>query len=188
MRSGLVPDFVAKLREREAVTALALEFLILTAARSGEVIGMTWGEVRLQEKLWTVPAARMKAGRSHEVSLSDRAVVILQRVAGLSAQAPNEFVFQGQRRNQPLSNMALEMLLRRMKVEATVHGFRSSFRDWAGDETHFPSEVAEAALAHAVGSKTEQAYRRGSAPAKRRELMDAWAEYCGTSHVAAAPA
>ncbi|PWB82728.1 MAG: integrase [Methylocystaceae bacterium] len=188
MRYGLVPIFVTRLRKREAVTALALEFLILTAARSGEVIGMTWGEVRLQEKLWTVPATRMKSGCPHEVPLSDRAVAILQRVAGLSSQAPDEFVFQGQRRNQPLSNMSLEMLLRRMKVDVTVHGFRSSFRDWAGDETHFPSEVAEAALAHAVGSKTEQAYRRGSALAKRRELMDAWAEYCGTSCVAVAPA
>ncbi len=150
MQYGLVPDFVARLREREAVAAIALEFLILTAARSGEIIGMTWDEVRLQEKLWTVPAARMKAGRPHEVPLSDRAVEILRRVAGLSAQAPDEFVFQGQRRNRPLSNMAIEMLLRRMKVGVTAHGFRSTFRDWAGDHTGFPREVAEAALVAAV--------------------------------------
>lgn len=183
-----IPAFVARLSEREAVAALALEFLILTAARSGEVIGMPWGEVDFSASLWTVPKERMKGGREHRVPLSDRAIKILRRVAGLSSQAPDQFVFQGQRRDQPLSDMALEMLLRRMKVDVTVHGFRSSFRDWTGDCTAFPREVAEAALAHAVGDKSEQAYRRGSALAKRRELMDAWAEYCGTARAAGAPA
>lgn len=177
MRYGMVPVFVAKLREREGVTALALEFLILTAARTGEVIGMPWGEVDFSASLWTIPKTRMKGGREHTVPLSDRAVEILQRVAALSSGQPDDFVFPGQCRDQPLSNMSMEMLLRRMKVDVTVHGFRSSFRDWVGEETHFPSEVAEAALAHAVGSKTERAYRRGSALAKRRELMESWAQF-----------
>jgi integrase len=168
---------MARLREREAMTALALEFLILTAARTNEVRGMTWSEVSRSEKLWTVPAMRMKSGREHEVPLSPRAIEILERVAGL-ANAPDEYVFQGKRRDQPLSNMGLEMLLRRMKVGVTVHGFRSSFRDWTGDCTHFPREVAEAALAHAVGDKAEHAYRRKTALAKRKKLMNAWAAYC----------
>lgn len=172
-----IPGFMARLREREAMTALALEFLILTAARTNEVRGMTWSEVSRSEKLWTVPAMRMKSGREHEVPLSPRAIEILERVAGL-ANAPDEYVFQGKRRDQPLSNMGFEMLLRRMKVRVTVHGFRSSFRDWTGDCTHFPREVAEAALAHAVGDKAEHAYRRKTALAKRKKLMNAWAAYC----------
>jgi integrase len=174
MAYGDVPAFIGKLREREAIAALALEFLILMAARTGEVIGARWPEIDLAGRLWIVPAARMKAGREHRVPLSGRA--ILERLAEART---GEFVFPGQRRGKPLSSMALEMVLRRMKLEGvTVHGFRSAFRDWAGDRTSFAREVAEAALAHAAGNATEQAYRRGDALEKRRKLMDAWAAFC----------
>ncbi|RTL86058.1 MAG: site-specific integrase [Hyphomicrobiales bacterium] len=171
-----LPAFVAALREREALAALALEFAILTAARSGEVLNARWDEIDLAGKVWTVPAIRMKAGRVHRIPLSGRAVEILGR---LSEARTGEYVFPGHREKRPLSNLAMTMLTRRMGVEGvTVHGFRSAFRDWAGNETHFAREVAEAALAHVVGDKAEQAYRRGDALEKRRELMDAWARYC----------
>jgi integrase len=163
-----VPAFVASLREREAIAAMALEFCILTAARSGEVLGARWPEVDFEAKVWTVPAARTKAGREHRSPLSLPALAILER---LSEARTGEFVFAGQRPGKPLSVMALEMVLRRMKVEgATVHGFRSAFGDWAGDCTHFSRKVAEAALAHVAGDATERAYRRGDALEKRREL------------------
>ncbi|MGH6936727.1 MAG: tyrosine-type recombinase/integrase, partial [Methylocella sp.] len=168
-----VPAFMAALREREAMAALALAFLILTAARSGEVLGARWAEIDLAAKVWTIPATRMKAGREHWVSLSSRALAILER---LGEAKTGEFVFPGQRHGKPLSPMSLEMMLRRMKVEgATVHGFRSAFRGWAGETTPFPREIAEAALAHVSGDSTERAYRRGDALEKRRELMQAWA-------------
>jgi integrase len=171
-----VATFIADLRQREATAALALELSILTAARSGEVLGMQWSEIDLDKKVWTVPAKRMKAGREHRVPLSARAIAILRQLEKLKA---GEFVFPGQARNKPLSNMAMEMVLRRMNVEdATVHGFRSSFRDWAGNVSNFPREVVETALAHVIGDKAEQAYRRGDALEKRRKLMDAWASYC----------
>jgi integrase len=171
-----VAPFIAKLREREATSALALELCILTAARSGEILGMRWSEVDLNRKIWTVPADRMKAGREHRVPLSPRAVAILRKLEKLKT---GEFVFPGQTRNKPLSNMAMEMVLRRMKIEdATVHGFRSSFRDWAGNVSNFPREITETALAHVIGDKAELAYRRGDALEKRRKLMDAWASYC----------
>lgn len=171
-----VPAFIAALRGREAIAALALEFCILTAGRSGEALGARWSEVDLDAKVWTLPAARMKAAREHRVPLSERALAILARLAGART---GEFVFPGQRDGKPLSNMAMGMALRRMKLDgATVHGFRSAFRDWAGNETHFPREVAEAALAHVIGDKAEQAYRRSDALEKRRALMTAWANYC----------
>lgn len=171
-----VPEFMGRLREREAAAALALEFLILTAARSGEVLGARWAEFDLEAKVWTVPAARMKAGREHRVPLSRRALAILEELA---KGRTGEFVFAGQRAGKPLSGMAMEMLLRRLKAESvTVHGFRSAFRDWCGEATSFPREVAEAALAHVAGDATEQAYRRGDALAKRRKLMEAWAGFC----------
>ncbi|MCI0598589.1 MAG: tyrosine-type recombinase/integrase [Beijerinckiaceae bacterium] len=171
-----VPAFMAALREREAMAALALEFLILTAARSGEVLGARWAEIDLAAKVWTIPASRMKAAREHRVPLSSRALTIL---AELDKAKMGEFVFFGQRHGKPLSPMALEMMLRRMKAEgATVHGFRSAFRDWAGETTSFPRELAEAALAHVSGDSTERAYRRGDALEKRRDLMQAWASYC----------
>lgn len=171
-----VAAFIAQLRKREANSARALELCILTAARSGEILGMRWSEIDLDKKIWTVPANRMKAGREHRVPLSGRAISILKQLAKFKA---GDFVFPGQVRSKPLSNMAMEMVLRRMKVEgATVHGFRSSFRDWAGNVSSFPREVVETALAHVIGDKAEQAYRRSDALEKRRRLMDAWAAYC----------
>lgn len=171
-----VPEFIGRLRDREAMAALALEYVILTSARSGEVLGARWLEFDLDAKVWTVPATRMKAGREHRVPLSGRAMVILEKLA---EGRTSVFVFPGQRPDKALSGMALEMVLRRMKVEAvTVHGFRSAFRDWCGEATSFPREIAEAALAHVAGDATERAYRRGDALEKRRKLMEAWAGFC----------
>jgi integrase len=171
-----VAALVAQLRQREATSALALELCILTAARSGEILGMRWREIDFDKKIWTVPAERMKAGREHRVPLSSRAIVLLRQLEKFRG---GDFVFAGQTRNKPLSNMAMEMVLRRMKIEdATVHGFRSSFRDWAGNVSNFPREITETALAHVIGDKAEQAYRRSDALDKRRKLMEAWAAYC----------
>ena len=170
-----VPAFVDGLRERPAVAARALEFTILTAARSGEALAARWDEIDFDAKLWTIPAGRMKAAREHRVPLSDRGIAILRE---METGQTGEYVFPGQRPPRPLSNMAFEMLLRRINSPYTAHGFRSSFRDWAGDKTTFPREVAEAALAHAIGNETEAAYRRSDALEKRRKLMDAWAAFC----------
>ena len=162
-----IPTFIGQLRERDAMAASALEFCILTATRSGEVLGARWPELDFDKKLWTVPAARMKAAREHRVPLSGRALTIAEKLALMKT---GEFVFPGRRAGQPLSAMGMEMVLRRMKVEnATVHGFRSAFRDWAGNETHFPRELAEAALAHVIGDKAERAYisRKTFLPARR---------------------
>ena len=179
-----VPGFVSDLRERKAMAALGLEFLILTAARSGEVRGMTWAEVDTAAKVWTVPGARMKGGREHRVPLSPRALEILAAVRPLTNGAVEAFVFPGMKDGASLSDGAFDRLLRRMghaKGDVTAHGFRSAFRDWAGEASTFPRELAEAALAHIVGDETERAYRRGDALEKRRKLMDAWARYCGAS-------
>jgi integrase len=158
------------------MAARALEFTILTAGRTSEVLNATWQEINLGEKVWTVPAERMKAGEEHRVPLSEATVRLLK---SLHQSRTSDFVFPGQRLGRPLSGMSMEMLLRRMMVEhGTVHGFRSSFRDWCGDETPFPREVAEAALAHKVGNVVERAYRRGKAFEKRRKLMEAWGHYC----------
>jgi integrase len=179
MRYQDVPGFVAKLREREAVAALGLEFTILTAGRSGEILGARWSEIDLDTKVWTIPAERMKAAREHRVPLSEPALAILGKV---NEARVSDYVFPGQRSGKPLSVMALEMVLRRMGIEdATTHGFRSAFRDWAGNETRFPRELAEHALAHVIGDKAEQAYRRSDALARRRELMDAWSLFCDGS-------
>ena len=174
-----LPAFVSELRSREAVAASALEFVILTAARSGEALGATWAEIDMKAKVWTVPAARMKAGREHRVPLSARALTVLNAMKPLATgpKAEQLPVFPGQVRGKQLSSMALAMLLRRIGAETTVHGFRSSFRDWAGEASTFPREVAEAALAHTVGDATERAYRRGDALEKRRKLMEAWAGF-----------
>jgi len=175
MKYDEVPAFAAKLRTHDAMAARALEFLILTASRSGEVLEATWDEIDLQAKVWTVPKERMKAGREHRVPLTDTAVAILDAI---STAAKEGYVFPGQKKDRPLSNMSMAMLMRRMKFTAyTVHGFRSAFRDWAGDRTSFPRELAEAALAHVVGDETERAYRRSDAIAKRRKLMEAWEKY-----------
>jgi integrase len=170
-----VPAFLVHLRERSAIAPLALQFCILTAARTGEVIGARWAEIDFGSKVWTVPAARMKGGREHRVPLSCAALPILKNLGEFKT---GDSIFPGQRLDRPLSNMALEMVFRRMKVDGvTIHGFRSAFRDWAGDETHFPREVAEVALAHIAGDATELAYRRSDALEKRRELMEAWAAF-----------
>lgn len=170
-----VPAFMARLREREGMAARALEFTILTAARSGESIGARWSEIDFEKALWTVPEERMKAGERHDVPLSDRA---LQLLSQLKETSTSEVVFASASRRSSLSNMAMLMLLRRMgHAELTVHGFRSAFRDWCGDQTSFSREVAEAALAHKIGNVVEQAYRRGTALEKRRGLMAAWASF-----------
>ena len=170
-----VPDFLARLRDMDGIAARALEFLILTATRTGEVIGARWDEINFLEKVWTVPAARMKAGREHRVPLTQRAVEIVLTMAEVRT---GDFVFPGFRHDRSLSNMAMRMTARRAGVEHTVHGFRSAFRDWAGERTNFAREIAEAALAHAVGDETERAYRRGDALEKRRAVMEAWAAFC----------
>jgi integrase len=173
-----VPQFVTELRERQSVDALALEFIILTAARTGEVLGATWGEVDLQSSIWIVPAKRMKSARAHRVPLGRRALEILEFIKQFRASDSDDaFIFPGVR-NRRLSEMATAMLLRRMgHSDITTHGFRSSFRDWAGEASSFQREVVEAALAHTVGDATERAYRRGDALEKRRRLMEAWADY-----------
>jgi integrase len=171
-----LPAFMTDLQAREAISAAALEFTVLTGARSGEVLGARWDEFDLDRAQWTIPAARMKAGREHRVPLSQRAL----EVAKAMHEARNgDFVFPGQKPGRPLSVMALEMVLRRMKIDrVTVHGFRSAFRDWAAECTSFPNEVCEAALAHVIENKAEAAYRRSDLFDKRRKLMEAWAAYC----------
>jgi integrase len=177
-----VPGFMADLQSRHATAALALEFAVLTAARSGEVLGARWDELDLASSVWTVPAHRMKAGYEHRVPLSRRALKIVKT---LHETRDGDFVFPGQKPGKSLSVMALEMVLRRMKVDGvTVHGFRSSFRDWAAECTNFTNEVCEAALAHVIKNKAEAAYRRGDLFDKRRKLMEAWAVYCATPKAA----
>ena len=169
-----IGEFIRQLRSNEGVAPRALEFAILTAARTGEVVGARWSEFDLDAGVWTVPAERMKANREHRVPLSSLAQSVL---AGLLREG--DYVFCGASRNRPLSNMAILALLRRMgREDLTVHGFRSSFRDWAAELTNFPREVAEAALAHVLSDKTEAAYRRGDLFDKRGKLMQAWAEWC----------
>jgi integrase len=170
-----VPAFLEKLRSVEGVSVRATEFTILTAARSGEVIGARWSEFDLKAKVWSIPAARMKAGREHRVPLSPRALAFITAMAETRS---SDFVFPGAKRDQSLSRMAMAMLLRQHAPGVTVHGFRSAFRDWCGECTQFPRELAELSLAHVVGDATELAYRRGDALEKRRKLMDAWAAYC----------
>ena len=170
-----LPGFLAALREQPGTSARALEFTILTAARTSETVGARWPELDLSSKVWTVPAERMKAGREHRVPLSAAALSILQRMEDVRE---GDLVFPGDQRTG-LSNMAMLMLLRRMgRDDLTVHGFRSTFRTWAADCTSFPREVIEAALAHLFGDATEQAYQRSDLFQKRRRLMDAWAAYC----------
>jgi len=172
-----LPGFMAALREQEGIAARALEFTILTAARTGETRFARWSEFDLLDKIWTVPDQRMKAGKEHRIPLCDRTLAILQGVRA-HRLTDDGFVFPGSKVGRPLADTVLLRLLQRMgRDDLTAHGFRSSFRDWAAERTHFPSEVAEMALAHAVGSKVEAAYRRGDMFEKRRRLMDAWAEF-----------
>jgi integrase len=172
--------FLASLRGQEGIAARALEFTILTAGRTSEVIGARRSEFNMPKKLWTVPAERMKAGKEHRVPLPDR---VLELIA-TEILGDDDFVFPGGRFAQPLSNMAMLKLLGRMgRDDLTVHGFRSTFRDWASERTNFPSEVIEMALAHTIESKTEAAYRRGDLFEKRRRLMHQWATFCTTAPV-----
>jgi integrase len=165
-------------RDQEGIAARALEFLILTAARTGEVIGAQWDEVDLEDEVWVVPGTRMKAGREHRVPLSAAALTVLEQLKRLRE---GDFVFPGGRKGRPLSNMAMLKLLDRMgRDDLTAHGFRSTFRDWAAESTNFPREVVGMALAHTIESKVEAAYRRGDLFQKRRQLMEAWAKFCTT--------
>ena len=178
MHYGDVPTFMSRLHSKKhSTTALALEFVVLTAARCGEAVGARWEEFDLENAMWTVPVARMKAGREHRVPLSQRALTIIK----IMHEVRNgDFVFPSAR--HPGKSLAVRTLWRMMRgmgiKDATVHGFRSAFRDWAAERTNFPNEVCEAALAHAVSNKVEAAYRRGDLFDKRRKLMDAWAAYC----------
>jgi len=173
-----VPSLMAALIGSQNTSATALAILIMTATRTSELLNATWKEVDLQNRVWSIPGERMKAGREHRVPLSAEAVAVLAARKTEHAK-PTDWVFAGARAGRPLSNMALLKLLERMgRVEVTAHGFRSSFRDWAAERTNFPREVAEAALAHSLSNKVEAAYRRSDLFDKRRRLMDAWSRYC----------
>ena len=174
-----IGGFVARLRQHNSTASRALEFTILTAARTGEVIGARWSEVDMEAAVWIVPAGRMKGRKEHRVPLSSAALTVLRRMAALRPAEGDAYVFPGLRPGRPLSNMAMLKVLQRMRrADLTAHGFRSSFRDWCEEATSTPHAVAEAALAHAVADKVEAAYRRGDLFEKRRGLMEAWAEHC----------
>jgi integrase len=177
-----LPGFLRDLRSRDGVAALALQFLISTAARTNEVIAAKWDEFDCDARLWVVPAARMKSGREHRVPISAAAMAIVERMKSVRQ---NDYVFPGERRDR-LSDMAMLMLLRRMgRDDLTVHGFRATFKTWASERTGFANEITEAALAHVVGDETERAYRRGDMVDKRRKLMTAWGDYCAAPSIAA---
>jgi integrase len=172
-----IGTFMAALRQQQSVVARALEFLVLTATRSGEVIGARWDEISLAERMWIVPGERMKGGREHRVPLSDAALAVIEQMAAIRQ---SEFVFPGNKANRPIGNTAafFKLLRQLNRGDLTARGFRSTFRDWCAERSNFPNEVCEMALAHAVGSKVEQAYRRGDMFQKRRQLADAWARFC----------
>ena len=171
-----VPGFIVDLRAREGLAARALELAILTACRRGEVLGGRWEEIDMDAGVWIIPPQRMKAGNEHRVPLTDEAVALLRSIEGLD----DELVFPGQRRGKPLSKTALEDIMAGMGRPVTMHGFRSSFRDWCAERTHFPREIAELSLAHRVGDAVERAYRRSDLFDKRRKLMSAWARFCAS--------
>lgn len=192
-----LPAFMEQLMVQDGMGTKALLFVILTAARSGEVRGATWEEVDLADRMWTIPAERMKASKPHRVPLSDAAVALLQEMKALALAAGrtngNAYVFPSPNSRDPelgspLSDMTLTAVLRRLKLEAVPHGFRSTFRDWCAEQTDYPNEVAEMALAHAVGNKVEAAYRRGDLLAKRHQLMKDWAAYAFSRGAVAMPA
>ena len=169
-----VPAFFSDLKTRSAIAAKALMFTCLSCSRTGEVLGMRWAEVDFDERVWTCPAERMKTGDDHRVPLTAEMLAIVEPLKAMGS----EYVFEGQNRNQPLSNMSMLMLLRRMNIEgATVHGFRSAFRDWASEVANAPREIAEKSLAHTVGSDVERAYARSDLLEKRRELMCMWSQF-----------
>jgi integrase len=185
-----VRSFMTTLRGRPAVAARALEFAVLTAARTSEVLGAQWNEIDPVTKVWTVPESRMKAGREHRVPLSSDALAVLDEVAKLRPNGDNgsALVFPGMKAGRALSQMSMLMLLRRMgREDITAHGFRSTFRDWCAEATQYPSEMAELALAHTVGDKVEAAYRRGDMMERRREMMEAWAQFSNHSSLSARP-
>lgn len=179
-----INDFLTKLKAEEGTASPALAFAILTATRTSETLKAQWQEFDLKAKLWSIPYTRMKAGREHRVPLSEAAIAILkdmQKQQKLLELEKCPYVFTTHKAGKPMSNMAMLMLLRRMnRKDITVHGFRSTFRDWAAEQTHYPREVAETALAHISGDRVELAYRRSDLFDKRRQMMDAWARYCST--------
>lgn len=172
---GQMREFMGKLRQHEGVSVLCLEFVILTACRSGEALKAKWSEIDEEKGVWIIPAERMKARREHRVPLSDAALAVLAKAKEI---CQGEYLFPGVRTGKPMSDMSLSMLVRRIQSAITVHGFRSSFRDWAAEATHYPCEMAEMALAHVVGNKVEAAYRRGDMFEKRRQMMADWATWC----------
>jgi integrase len=168
------PAFYADLKTRKAMAAKALMFTCLTGSRTSEVLGLRWEEIDFEARLWTCPAEWMKAGEEHRVPLTDEMLSIIQPLQAMRS----EYVFEGQKRHKPLSNMSMLMLLRRMNVEGvTVHGFRSTFRDWASEMANVPHEVAEKSLAHSVGSNVERAYARSDLLEKRRDVMAQWSSF-----------
>jgi integrase len=177
-----VPDFMTRLREKCTVGRLALEALILTATRSGEIRLAQWPEVDLEKGLWSIPAERMKMGRPHVVPLAAEALEAFRSAQRFRVRA-SELVFPGQNPRRPLSDMTLLKILRDMQLDYTVHGFRSAFRDWVAERTNYPGEVAEAALAHSVANRVEAAYRRTDYLEKRRPLAAEWASFCNTASV-----
>lgn len=169
-----ISSFISELKGQEGMGALALQFTILTATRTSEVLNAEWSEIDLAKKLWIIPKERMKAGIEHRVALSSQAISLLESVPKL-----NDYVFAGLKEGKPLSNLAMTMVLRRMeRTDITVHGFRSTFRDWIAEQTHYPARVAETALAHQLKDGAEKAYQRGDLIKKRFEMMEAWAAYC----------
>ena len=172
-----IPTFMSELRTNVGIAARAFEFLILTASRTSEAIKATWNEIDLEAKLWTVPAEHMKAGREHRVPLSDRAIELLD---SLPTENNNDHVFIGGRAGKPIGNKSMLHLMNDLRPAFTPHGFRSTFRDWAAEQTNFQTQTIEMALAHSIGSSVEAAYRRGDLLDKRRELMDEWAQYCNS--------
>ncbi len=176
-------DFMRALRERDGIAPRALELLILTATRVSEVVHAQWDEIDVQNRTWTIPGVRMKSGREHRVPLSDAALRVVET---MKARQSDDYLFPGWRIGRPLTTAACPKLLREMgHADCTVHGFRSTFRDWAAEQTNYPREVAEAALAHVIEDKTEAAYRRGDLFERRARLMEDWAAYCGQAHTAA---
>jgi integrase len=178
-----IGDFMLALKEQAGIGARALRFAILTAARSGEVRGARWSEIDMTATTWILPAERMKGGREHRIPLSEPALDVLREMAlARVSRDPDALVFPGRDAGRPLSDMSLTAVLRRMgRGELTAHGFRSAFRDWTAEKTGYPTEIAEMALAHAVGNKVEAAYRRGDLFEKRKRMMDDWAAYCSTT-------
>ena len=181
------PDFMSDLRKRDGISARALEFTILTAARTSDTIDARWDEIDLDAAIWRISDGRHKTGKVFEIPLSRRAIEILDR----APRVPGGYVFPGAKPRRPLSNVAMLKVTRSMRYPSTTrgkicvpHGFRSTFRDWAGDRTDFPREVIEAAMSHQIPDKAEAAYRRSTALEKRRELMEEWARYCGRGETA----